>query len=182
MKPSQTNTDPNNADLPIGDHKQSGLAGFDESNPANAGTPMQNALERAFQIIGNIIKTNRDLNVKETFVVDDIETQILNGQRFKRTELNTLVTGAVYSATRRDYLIGITNLSYSPTVGLPLPKDVGPGKTYLIKDEAGSAGSTTITIRSYDSINIEGALTTTITTNYGSKKLYTDGRNWLLSP
>jgi hypothetical protein len=118
--------------------------------------------------------------IKDNFSTDEKETWLKRGQKFNRTIFNTLVSGSVYSSSANDYLIGITSLSYAPNVGLPRPKLVGAGKTYIVKDEAGGAGTTTITVRSAAEETIDGAATSTLTTNYQSKSFYTDGANWFV--
>lgn len=153
-------------------HDQPGLG-----NQVASDTPMSK-LERVFQLLDNVVKTSYDFYIKDVFVVDDFEVQNKRGFRFKRTDFSTLALGAVYSVTRSDYCIGITSLSYAPTVGLPKPSDAGAGKTYLVKDEAGGAATTTITVRSAAEATIDGAATVTIVANYGSKMFYTDGKNW----
>lgn len=166
MNPSQT----------IKLHEQFDLV--DPNASANqAGTP-QSRLDGIFQLLNNIVRTDRDFGVKKVLFIDDMEIQLNAGLRFKRTEFSTLVTGSVYSVNRNDYCIGITSLSYAPSVGLPKPSDVGIGKTYLVKDEAGGAATTTITIRSQGEATIDGATSVTIVANYGSKMFYTDGNKW----
>lgn len=127
---------------------------------------------------GNVLRFDKTVNVKDKHVMGDKEWRTVLGQTFGRTAFSTLVTGSVYSVAVSDYLIGVTSLSYAPSVGLPSPKNVGPGKHYIIKDEAGGAATTTITIRSAAEETIDGAATTTITSNYGTKELYSDGANW----
>lgn len=160
----------------IDEHKQVELPDLNQQN--NPNQTSQNRLEGIFQLLNNIIKTTRDFIIKDNFFVDDSEIRLNAGQRFKRTNFNTLITGSVYSVTRADYLIGVINLSYAPTVGLPMPSVVGSGKNYIIKDEAGGAATTSITIRSYENITIDGAASTTIAINYGIRSFYTDGKQW----
>lgn len=126
----------------------------------------------------NVLKTAKDLLIKEVFGVTNTETSQRKGQRFGRTSISTLVTGSVYSLSTTDYLLGITSLSYAPNIGLPLPSLVGVGKTFIIKDEVGGAATTTITVSSAGEKNIDGASTSTLTTNYQAKRFYTDGSNW----
>lgn len=126
----------------------------------------------------SVVRTDKDLSVKGKFFVNDTETQQNHGQRFSRTAISTLVTGSVYSVNTNQYLLSITSLSYAPSIGLPLPSLVGNGKTFIIKDEAGGSATTTITVRSAGEKTIDGASTSTITTNYGSKAFYCDGANW----
>lgn len=122
----------------------------------------------------NTLKTAKDLYIKEVFAVTNTETALKRGQRFNRTAFS----GANYTASTSDYLISLTSLAIAPTIGLPLPPLVGTGKTFIVKDEVGGAGTTTITIASEGEKNIDGASTSTLTTNYQSKTFYTDGSNW----
>lgn len=129
----------------------------------------------------NTYREDRDVNIKNFYVFNNQEFNNNKGQKFNRTRFSTVglgVSGAVYSVATQDYLIGVIDLGYAPSIGLPRPKLVGPGKTYIIKDEAGGAATTTITIRSAGEENIDGSSSLTITANYGSKQLYSDGSNW----
>lgn len=127
----------------------------------------------------NVLKTAKDQSIKDKHIVNDVETAMLHGQKFSNRSFSTLVTGAVHTISATDYLVGVTSLSYAPLIGLPLPSLVGAGKSFIIKDEAGGAATTTITISSAGEKNIDGSSTTTITTNYGAKRLYSDGSQWL---
>lgn len=123
----------------------------------------------------NVAKTDKDLNVKDSFIVTDTEAEFSGiGMVFSRIG----ISGSVYSASSRDYIMGVTSLALAPTIGLPRPKIAGFGKTYIVKDEAGGAATTTITVVSQGSESIDGASSSTITTNYGAKAFYTDGANW----
>jgi len=138
-------------------------------------------LEDVLQLLNNVIKTDRDFIIKDKFIVDDYETHILGGQRFKRTAFAcTSATNAVYSVTRADYYIGITYLAVAPTIGLPSPVLAGPGKTYLIKDEVGGAATTTITVRSAGDALIDGGTSATMTGNFDSRMFYTNGAQWYI--
>lgn len=126
----------------------------------------------------NTVRTDKDLNVKDLFVVNNTDVVFRRGQIVNRTAFSTLLTGSVYTTAATDFLLAITNLSYAPSVGLPRPRDVGAGKTYIVKDEVGGAGTTTITVRSAAEETIDGAATSTLTTNYQSRRYYSDGSNW----
>lgn len=134
--------------------------------------PQQNNSD--FKSSGNLIRTDKDFSVKEIFTVSNNEIKLGNGQKFKRLG----VRGANYTLNTSDYLIGVTALAVTTALGLPDPTRVGVGKTYIIKDEVGGAGSTTITINSDGERNIDGSVSTTLTTNYQSKTFYSDGSNW----
>lgn len=131
-----------------------------------------------FPSVAGVAKLDGDLFVKNLFNVTNTETQLRHGQVFNRTLFNTLLSGSLYSVATTDYLVGVTNLSYAPSIGLPRPKLVGPGKTYIVKDESGGAATTTITVRSAGEETIDGASTSTLTTNYQAKGFYSDGSNW----
>ena len=126
----------------------------------------------------NILKTAKDLYIKDVFSITNSETSQKKGQRLGQKSISTLVTGSVYSLSTSEFLLGITSLSYAPNIGLPLPSLVGAGKTFIVKDEAGGAGTTTITVTSAGEKTIDGSSSSTITTNYGSKSYYTDGNSW----
>lgn len=125
-----------------------------------------------------LLKTPKNFSVKDSFFVDTNDVHFKRGQVINRKTVSTLVTGSTYSVSTSDYLIGITSLSYAPSIGLPRPNLVDIGKYYRIKDEVGGAATTTITIASDGEKTIDGASNVTITTNYGSKSFYTDGSNW----
>jgi hypothetical protein len=123
---------------------------------------------------GNILRTDKDLSIKEIFTVNNNEIKLGNGQKFKRTAFS----GANYTMSTSDYLLGLTSLAIAPNIGVPLPSLVGTGKHFIVKDEVGGAATTTITIRADGEKLIDGATSVTITTNYGSKHIYTDGANY----
>lgn len=121
----------------------------------------------------NVTRTDKDFVVKGYFVANNTDTILGRGQIIARK-----ATSAVYSAAAIDYLLGVTSLVSAPTIGLPRPKLVGVGKLYVVKDEVGGAGTTTITVVSQGEELIDGASSSTITSNYGAKAFYTDGANW----
>ena len=133
--------------------------------------------EKDFISSPTVTRTEKNLNIKNFYEFNDQEARFGKGQKFNRTPFSTL-NGSVYSVAVQDYLIGVTSLSYAASVGLPKPSLVGPGKTYIVKDEAGGATTTTITVRSAGEESIDGAGTSTITTNYASKGYYSDGASW----
>ena len=123
----------------------------------------------------NVLKTAKDLYIKEVFSVTNTETALKKGQRFNRTAIANIN----YTLSTSDYLVAITDLTLlAPSIGLPLPSLVGTGKHFIVKDEVGGAASTTITIRADGEKLIDGATSLTITTNYDSSDLYTDGSNY----
>lgn len=143
--------------------------------PTQAERQAQRPVQSDFELKqANVLKTAKDLYIKEVFSVTNTETAQKKGQRFSRT----YVTTSLYTLSTSDYLVAVGSLGVAPQYGLPLPSLVGTGKTFIVKDEVGGAATTTITIRSDGEKLIDGATSLTITTNYGSRTLYTDGGNW----
>lgn len=90
----------------------------------------------------------------------------------------TAVAGGSYTTLATDYLIAYTTtLAGSNTVTLLPAAGVG-GRVFLIKDEGGTAATHNITIQGQGGALIDGAASKTISTNYGSVKVYTNGTNW----
>ena len=122
----------------------------------------------------NVLKTAKDLYIKEVFSVTNTEVSQNKGQRLGRVS----ISGSTYTTATSDYLVAVTSLALAPTIGLPRPSLVGTGKTFIVKDEVGGAATTTVTIVSAGEETIDGASSATITTNYGSKDFYTNGTAW----
>lgn len=154
------------------EHKQYNLDG-----PLENQKPI-NPLFQDFISSPNVTRTDKTLVVKDFYIANDTEFINKRGQKVGRLAIDTRVTGSVYSLAAQDYLIGLTHLSYAPTIGLPKPSLAGVGKLYSIKDEVGGAATTTITIVSAGEETIDGSSSTTISTNYDTKDFYTDGANW----
>lgn len=124
----------------------------------------------------NVERIDKTLNVKDFYIFNDNEAVNRKGQKFNRIG----VSGANYTVTSQDFLIALTSLAIAPTIGLPRPGMVGPGKYYIVKDEAGGATTTNITIRSEGEATIDGGTSTTINANYGSKDFYSNGVSWFV--
>ncbi len=94
---------------------------------------------------------------------------------FGRTE----VADADYT-TVGDYRIAITSLTAPRTITistLDITKPGTTGREFVINDESGLANTHNITVATQGSETINGADTATISTNYGSLRLYTNGSN-----
>jgi len=85
-------------------------------------------------------------------------------------------SSGTYTVQSTDYIIGCDIDGI--TVSLPSCSSVGAGKTYIIKDQAGSASSSNITISPSGTQKIDGQSSRTLTVSYGSVRIYTDGSNW----
>lgn len=119
------------------------------------------------------IATEKAWRVKNTIFANDTDFNQRKGQIVARTAVSGNYSVAVF-----DYIVAITSLATAPTIGLPKPSSILPGKIYVVKDEVGGAATTTITIRSEGDKNIDGTSTSTLTTNYQARSYYTDGINW----
>jgi len=82
-----------------------------------------------------------------------------------------------YTATVNDYIIGVDTTGGAVTITLASAL-VSAGAVYIIKDEGGDAGSNNITIATEGSETIDGAASKTVSTNYATTRLYSDGTNW----
>ncbi len=81
-----------------------------------------------------------------------------------------------YTTLITDYVILVDSSSARTIVPLASPVT---GTTYRIKDNVGSAATNTITITPSGK-NIDGAASTTITTNYGSIDICYNGTQWII--
>ncbi len=86
-----------------------------------------------------------------------------------------------YTITTADYYIGLDTTSNAITVTLPAVANCTAGKTYVIKDEGGNAGTNNITIEGDGSEKIDNQINQTINSNYASLSLYCAGaRGWFI--
>jgi hypothetical protein len=85
----------------------------------------------------------------------------------------TAVTSGAYTATINDSLIAVTGTS-GATITLPAASAFVAGQPLIIKDEGGSAAASNIVIVG----TIDGVSSATISTNYGSLRLYSSGSAW----
>ena len=81
-----------------------------------------------------------------------------------------------------DHLIAYTSLTASRTVSLPSLADVSHGKEYKVKDEADAAGTFAIVVAADGSDTIEGAASTSITSDGGGVSLYAGAVDWRFTP
>jgi hypothetical protein len=79
----------------------------------------------------------------------------------------TTVADANYTILSTDYLIVYTSLTTGRTVTLPTAVSI-TGREYIIKDEAGTAGTNNITVATTGGQTIDGAANKVINTNYGA--------------
>lgn len=88
------------------------------------------------------------------------------------------VADADYAANINDFIISYATLTAGRAVTLPKVSSLGSAiqaKLFIVKDEAGTAGTNTITVSVSGGATIDGSSTKTITTNYGVLRVYTNG-------
>lgn len=94
---------------------------------------------------------------------------------FKRTTKSE----GYYKVLSTDCYIAKTGISFGgDTVELPNAATLTAGHIVIVKDEAGLAASRNIVVDGHSTQTINGSATSTISTNYGSLALYTNGTNW----
>lgn len=76
---------------------------------------------------------------------------------------------------QRSVIIGVDNTDSARTVTIP-SEDIGrEGTIFVVKDESGGANSNNITIATEGSQTIDGSGTNTISSAYGTVRLYSNG-------
>ena len=97
------------------------------------------------------------------------------------THNHVMKNSSTYTIAATDYYVGLDTTSTAITVTLPQVSAVTTGKTYVIKDEGGAAGTNNITIEGAGSEQIDGQINQTITTDYEALSLYCGGaRGWFI--
>ena len=87
-------------------------------------------------------------------------------------------TANVITVSVSDYYIGVDCSGAAKTVNLPAAATAGAGKTYVIKDETGSASTNNITVDANSAELIDGAATYVMAVNRESVTLVCDGTGW----
>lgn len=103
--------------------------------------------------------------------------QIRGNVKLDRTFVDSANTTA-YTTTTKEEVVGIDTNSASVTVTLDSTSAGDQGHKIIIKDEGGNAGTNGITIDTAGTETIDGASSTSITSNFGSITVYSDGTNW----
>lgn len=102
-----------------------------------------------------------------------------SGKRFVINPFRT-ATAISYTALLTDYYIGITDTSSARTITLPPAATAGSGKTYIITDESGGAGTNNITVQADGAELINGANTQIMNVDYSSIQLMCTGAKWTI--
>ena len=85
-----------------------------------------------------------------------------------------------YSVVLTDYYLGVDTTGNTVELTLPAASTTIEGQTYVVKDEGGNAGTNIITIVRSAANTIDGEVSVTIESPYGSVLLYSNGSNWFI--
>ena len=120
------------------------------------------------------------VNLNNNTVTIDAQGVIYNkyGQRVNVTTINS----ATYQTLGTEQILHVTRTSTGACTITLDTDDLDVGKVIIIKDAGGLAGSenNNITIETEGAETIDGANTQTISVNYGSIQLYSNGSNWFI--
>lgn len=95
------------------------------------------------------------------------------GLRVKRTAVTS-----DYTVRIDDHYVAVTATVEPRTITLPTANSAGAGKMYVINDESGGAAANNITVDGNGAELIDGALTKTISTNYGVLHVVSSSSDW----
>jgi len=120
----------------------------------------------------SIVRSKKDFQVK-SFLVGEKEITSKLGVigRFSLVSQD-------YTIALDDYIIGVDDTTLTRTLTLPSARYAGLGRSYILKDISGSAASTTIAVTPQTDELINGDTGSSINTNFGTLKLFSDGSNW----
>lgn len=80
-------------------------------------------------------------------------------------------------STVEEVIVAVTDTSSARTITLTTAL-LQSGRIIIVKDESGGANTNNITVDTQGSELIDGAASSTISTNYGSVRLYSNGTHW----
>jgi hypothetical protein len=115
------------------------------------------------------------------FAEDGISIQPLGTSQIVTSAHDNYITSVAdtnYTALSTSGNIVYISLTAPRTVNLPDATHLR-GKTIVIKDGAGTAGTNNITLDGNGSQTIDGALTKALNVNYGTIRIQSDGANWI---
>jgi hypothetical protein len=95
----------------------------------------------------------------------------------KTTFLRKAIQNTAYTVGQGPEIIAYTALTAPYAVNLPPARSM-PNRWVVIKDEAGTAAVNNITITPAGLETIDGAASVVINTNYGSRRVYSNGSAW----
>jgi len=132
--------------------------------------------------------TNKTLNLTDDNgdgikVLDGGDFQVSKNAIFDGgiTRNVTTVNAATYDLLVSDDILNVTYTGTGAVTSLTLPTaQVVTGRTIVIKDAAGNAGTNSITVDTEGSEKIDGQDTAVINGDYDSITIYSDGTNWFI--
>ena len=93
----------------------------------------------------------------------------------------TTIAASTYDLLVSDYILNVTYTGTGAVTSLTLPTaQTVAGRTIIIKDAGGLAGTNNITVDTEGAETIDGGATAVISSNYSSINLYSDGSNWFI--
>ena len=117
----------------------------------------------------SIASTTTQLDGEANLTFDGNALSLQGGLILKRRQITTNIT-----ASSSDYYIGVS-ASADLEVRLPGSETLSNGQTFVFKDEAGSAGTHTITILTSGSQTIDGLASVSLTSPFSALNVYSDG-------
>lgn len=134
------------------------------------------------QVFTPVVETRFSSNVYEANYTEDGHTLAATGTSqiysTARDGMLSFPPDANYTVSRSEGIIAFNTLTASRTVTLPSATTLR-GKEFIIKDASGAAATHNIVIDGAGSETIDGALTVSITSNYGRVKIKSNGSNWI---
>lgn len=125
---------------------------------------------------GKIVLLDSSGNAIAQFAGTNKITTLNGGQIVKRTA----VSDANYTILASDYIIAYASLTTGRTATLPAAAAGNAGQEWIVKDEAGSAGTNNITVKTNGGTidGVAGSTGKVISTNYGALRVYSNGTDY----
>jgi len=121
------------------------------------------------------LATASEYRAFETDMIDSLENPAVSYVNV------TSVEASEYDLLIGDYILNVKYTATGAVTSLTLPTaQVTAGRTIIIKDTAGNAGTNNITVDTEGSETIDGDATWIINGNYDWITLFCDGTNWFI--
>ena len=126
--------------------------------------------------VTNSATIDNDLTVSDDLTVTD-DAAVGGTLTASGLTLGQASKSSAYTITGDDAIIGVDTSSAAVTVTLASAL-VAAGRVVIVHDEGGAAGTNAVTIATEGSETIDGSASASISANYGTTRLYSDGTNW----